>query len=276
MNPLLIAGPGRSGTTWLAEVVDRLTPTRLVFEPFHPRKVRAARRWSDLGLVPGERSDPLYAYWCQVLSGRAPGRWVRHLDHGHPHPAWLVVKTIWTLVMLEWVMDRFAQLPLVLIVRDPRATIASRIRRRWIGINRFHRLIAQPPIRGSLDGDALRAIRAIRNDTGYHAAVWAIETSFGLRAAERPGALLVRYEDLVADGNGEIRRIAETLGIPFRSLSTAELQQPSRLAGWPPGRTPESAVEAWRSELAADQQEAVELIVGAFGLKRFLAEEALA
>src|SRR3712207_9472155 len=38
-NSVFLAGSGRSGTTWVAEIINHRNGYRLVFEPFHPGRV---------------------------------------------------------------------------------------------------------------------------------------------------------------------------------------------------------------------------------------------
>ncbi|HKX58690.1 MAG TPA: hypothetical protein VJN00_04895, partial [Steroidobacteraceae bacterium] len=54
----MVAGTGRSGTTWLAELICSQIPCRLMFEPFNPRKVSAYREFNYFQYMrPGE-GDP--------------------------------------------------------------------------------------------------------------------------------------------------------------------------------------------------------------------------
>ena len=38
-DTILLAGSGRSGTTWVSDIMNYDNEYRYIFEPFHPRKV---------------------------------------------------------------------------------------------------------------------------------------------------------------------------------------------------------------------------------------------
>ena len=43
---VLLAGTGRSGTTWVEKVINHRNRFRVMFEPFHQKKVASISHWS--------------------------------------------------------------------------------------------------------------------------------------------------------------------------------------------------------------------------------------
>ena len=57
-SSVFLAGSGRSGTTWVSAVINHQGAYRLVFEPFHPGKVRMMRGFRRRQyLRPGDRRE---------------------------------------------------------------------------------------------------------------------------------------------------------------------------------------------------------------------------
>ena len=217
MRSLIIAGAGRSGTTWLAELVDRLAPSRWVFEPFHDRVpvgARFAYRWLD----PAESDSALEMFWRQALDGSLPDRWVRHLEPGHERPELVLVKTIRGNLMLGWLRQNFPSVPIIALLRDPCDVVASRLRCGWDARPVYERLRAQ-----NLD------VPNVTTQEEMHAVEWS-ETARAIHTAG--GVHVVRYESLLADANAELEGVAAAIGVPCRPLSDAEVLQPSSVARW--------------------------------------------
>jgi len=87
------------------------------------------------------------------------------------------------------------------------------------------------------------------------------EAASGPAIARDPRSLTVRYEDLVRQPESEARRISRFLGEPFDPRMLDPRQAPTDLAAgheWWKGKESEpldpSRVEAWRREMAADDQ----------------------
>lgn len=266
MRPLVVAGPGRSGTTWLAELLGRLAPARLVFEPLHRRVVRG-RMHALRYLRPDTRDPRLKLFWTRVFADAVPGRWVRHLDAGHAAPDYLLAKPIRANLMLGWLRARFPAVPVVYITRHPCAVVASRIRRGWPAQAPFRLAYRQPQLRCDHLAGVTAFCNRLRGELDYHAALWAIETRVALSDAERWGILVVRYEDLVEHRNAELHRVAGHLGVPFRPLADEVWGRPSQVAEWADdGRDAASAPDAWRGQLTEAETARVLDIADAFGL----------
>src|SRR5581483_3526144 len=73
---ILIAGSGRSGTTWLSNLVNYKNEYRDVFEPFHPGYVPAAQPFSyNRYLRPADPHPELVAAAKPLLDGSFQNGW---------------------------------------------------------------------------------------------------------------------------------------------------------------------------------------------------------
>lgn len=128
----------------------------------------------------------------------------------------------------------------VLLVRDPRGFVSSRLRRR---------------------PDGTRLLAAVEEAAGW-AALNAVAEAFA-RIEARGRWLAIRYEDLIADPANHVRRVADTLGptleVPI-GHRTAHLSTGHALVGrrhWPTGAVHLEEDRRWERQLTAGQRRAI-------------------
>jgi len=206
---ILVVGSGRSGTTWLAELLSRRLRARLVFEPFHPHWSPARDRLR-LFVAPDEGDAGFRQAAEEVLAGRLrSGR----LEHTPPTrlPRSRVVKDIHVMNALPWFRRQFPHLPLVLIVRHPLAVALSRLRSgaqdgTFAGLATY---LATP--KGQAEAGAspvarwlptYNRIRADPEPLVQCVAEWCIENTYPAAVADAYDIKLCHYEDLVLDPHG--------------------------------------------------------------------------
>lgn len=105
---ILIAGSGRSGTSWLQSIIGASLNYKLVFEPLHPR-VSKRKDFVRLYLTAESRHNELYAYLRSVLDGSVQNRWMTQGGHARGwyffrNRCWasdIVVKVVRGNMMLE-------------------------------------------------------------------------------------------------------------------------------------------------------------------------------
>ncbi len=79
---VFLAGVGRSGTTWISEVINYNNDYRYIFEPFHPHKVPICSHFRYRQYLEPNNTDPRFiAPTNSILSGRIRTRWSESLNH---------------------------------------------------------------------------------------------------------------------------------------------------------------------------------------------------
>ncbi len=142
-------GDGRSGTTWLAELINYAGTYRELFEPFHPRAIQQARF-----LTPHEYSrtltdnPQLFDYASQVISGEFTNP---RVDSGNEQPLSqyrkLLIKDIFANLFAYATCCEFPQIKPVLLIRNPFAMAASKFKKRhWYWLTDPSVLVAQAPL----------------------------------------------------------------------------------------------------------------------------------
>ena len=127
---ILVAGTARSGTTWLANIIDAQLGCRILFEPFHP-KVEAYEADQLFPYVrPGEQAPRLHQYAERVLRGQIRDPWIDS-EATRLWPKYRLIKDVRLNLVLKWFCDTFPEVPVLLIVRHPCAVVLSRMEAGW-------------------------------------------------------------------------------------------------------------------------------------------------
>jgi hypothetical protein len=267
MRPVLvIAGSGRSGTTWVLDVIAQANHLRTIFEPLHPVAIPEAQRyayryipenlevpdlkeflgrvfkgslhsaWSDYRIRPHlliPRKDTFRSFGNMYKLYRHWTRysqqyWLYRKNLKNPH---LIVKMIRANLMLGW-LHRVFDARIVLVVRHPGAVVESKLR---LGGSSWQSATLL---------DFYRKDQTLRLDYGdrytglleqklslleAHTLSWCIENQIPLEQARRNGYLVVFYEKLLTAGQEEWDRIVCGLGL-HESPHTQFIKQPSQQA----------------------------------------------
>lgn len=262
LRPVFVVGCPRSGTTLVQQQLSRHPDLAIAPETHFVRRFvvpvdrygdladdRAMHRLVDDVLAAPEtarmRVDPAVLRAACLAGPRTPEAVFGHLLRGFA-AGWAVgvvgEKTPNHVLYLPWLERAFPEARFVHVLRDPRAVAHS-----WRTV---------PWSTGSLAGDAR---------------VW---RRYVAAAAQRPPRraplLLVRYEHLVADPDGVVRRLLRDLGLDPDRLPVDAPAEPSRaglldVAGepWQAGALRPVAAgggQRWQEEMTPDEVAAVERV----------------
>lgn len=264
-DTVFVAGSGRGGTTWLAEMILRLDGGyRYVFEPFFPARVPLARPFGYRRYVrPGDQPPELLDSANRVLSGWTRGPWTDRFNRRLVARRRLV-KEIRANLFLGWLAVNFPQMPVILLLRHPCAVALSRMKLGWR--SRLEEFAAQPDLVEDFLSPVLEETR-LSTEFERHVFAWCVENLVPLTQLGRGQAHLVFYENLCQSPEEELRGIFEYLGSGPVKVPTEALRSPSAQS------REESAVisggdriQGWQSELSGDQTRRATQILAAFGL----------
>ena len=254
-NVVWIFGAGRTGSTWLAGMMDEMPGHSVWFEPwvgalFDPYRLRLEERkgGEHFILSPRYRKVWLWSIRRFVLDG-ANARF----PEARGAKRYLVTKEPGGSVGARLLMDALPESRMILLVRDPRDVAAS-----WMDARSRGGWRAKPGKEANLSLEFVgrRAKKYLQN---VGEAKQAYEDHKGRKA-------LVRYEELRADTLGTMRRIYSELGIP---VGEAELRRAVVKHSWeniPEKEKGEGKFHrkarpgGWREDLTPEQVRTVERI----------------
>jgi hypothetical protein len=244
----LIAGSGRSGTTWVQDTLAYANNLRPVFEPLHPLASEIGTRYAYRALSADDDHPELRQFLIEVCAGRRRMLWTKYRRHRRsllppldelrtmdaavllyrqwrkflgqwpglaiagrrPDP---LVKCIRANLMLGW-LSRRCDCRTVLVVRHPGAVIESELRNAWDPEIALHRFRGDSRLH-ELTGNRYRALLERRlTPIEALAARWVIENQWVIEQAPANGVTVVFYERLMSSPNLEWSRLCRALDLP--------------------------------------------------------------
>jgi hypothetical protein len=248
MKPVIILGFGRSGTTWLADIISRLRGSLVLFEPLHPSVTERSKDLSYRRAMSAHDRLWLSQYIRSVLEKRHRMPWLMRnhapvqIDRINPsfldylwHECGVAgFKEIRLNFAIPWLVEqRFG--PIVFVVRDPRAVVASILNRPnfwefgWPGTYQLmvdnvldDPAFARHPVQARAD-----LARSAKSDVERIAVLWALAHAVALEDCRNCGVPLIRYEDLYRDPFQTVRQIIKACHLEPRSIHPSYLFSPS-------------------------------------------------
>lgn len=226
-DAVVIAGSGRSGTTWVEEIANADRSARIVFEPFRASEVPLVRpigEYTYLRPGDGRHVDVVR----QLLSGQPRhNRWVNHQNYTHV-ASWRIVKEIRAHCLLGWLHAAFPQTPIIFVLRHPVTVVASQERMGWR--DRLDRFTAQPELVADHLTPYLNVLESLRSPWQRLVGHWCVENLVALRTLGQTRAALVMYEELLLDAERATRPVLEVLGREDAHQLTDAAGRPSKMA----------------------------------------------
>lgn len=281
---VVIAGSGRSGTTWVQDTLAEANGLRTLFEPLNPAGVPVARKFAYRYLGADVDDCELELFLGDVFSGAHRSLWANYrirpsrlnlfkvgvspaIHNVHKlarhyykyrlrRQSGVIVKFIRANLMLPWIVRQF-HVPLLFVTRHPCAVIASRLRLGgsvWVSQQELDRYrSAQDVVQLVLDEFDVD-IKAPFSNVSALACVWCIENLLPIKWAAGSGFMVTAYEKLLAESDREWERVIHGLGLshlPGSALLKAPSQQVSpEMRG---NAFSASYLGKWRETLSVDQ-----------------------
>lgn len=279
-DSVLLAGVGRSGTTWMGDLLNATNTYRVMFEPLHPDEgIDLGKRMTNWQYVRPENDNPTLARELrQMLSGRLHNAWTDKLNsEANARAKQILVKEIRLNFSLRWIHAQVPEMPIIYIVRHPGAVISSQIRMSWnwgLFANLYQKLLAQT----DLFEDHLSAfegpMRAAQSEFEMRAMMWCA-TLYTLTRQFQPGEIAwVFYEDVVRNPVGESERLFRYMRHPFNAEVADALAKVANI----PSATTEVPMEQrhawvkktnkWRESFSDAELDRLGEILALFGLDK--------
>jgi len=234
---ILLAGSGRSGTTWIADVISTAKGVQQIFEPLYPLAMPEVTRitgWKayendsrSCFLRPGEPHEKWHQFLHQVLTGNVRNTWTDS-SRTSWRPSRYLVKAIRMNMMLGYIYDSFKP-KIIFVTRHPCAVVCSQVKK------------ATPAWTADIDclldqADLVRdyllphaeTMLAAKSDIERQAILWAVENAVALDQLKNRPHLSIRFEDLCLDPISCYCKILSWLELEVKSSIYKKISSPSR------------------------------------------------
>lgn len=274
---VLLAGSGRSGTTWLGQIINHGNPYRDVFEPLHPGRVKQVSGWPVLRYLSPSDGRAVQGETIQrLLSGRVRSRWTDAYNR-RTFARQRLIKAIRANLLLGWVHEHCPQVKILFATRHPCAVSYSRLKLGWD--THLDELLAQPELmhdhlepfretieRAEFEGDAWQR----------HLTMWCIENRVPLRQLRPGDAHVMQYERFCETFDDEIGALFHFLGKEKpQGIQNVRRQQSAHYRRDSAILRGGNLVGDWQTRLSAHQVDQALTLLDTFGLSHLYNERAM-
>ena len=260
-DSVFLAGSGRSGTTWLSQIINHRRRFRYVSEPFNPREVGQFGHFrTKQYLRPDDQREEFLKPARLALTGGLRDPWTDRFN-------WRIfarrrlIKDIRANLLLGWMYANFPGMPIVLLLRHPCAVVTSRLALGWR--DNLSETMEQQELVEDFLLPMEAEVRAAKGDFERHLFLWCIDNYIPLKQFGPEEMHLTFYENLLARPEEELSSLFAYLGEDLDERLYGRLRRPS-----PSSRknAPRPSLEGWRTHVSSHQLERAIEILRLFGL----------
>lgn len=273
-STVFLAGTGRSGTTWVANIINYANAYRLMFEPFHSEKVGQVRHFRYRQYIrPGNQDAKFIGPVKAILSGQVRNSWVDILNK-KIYVRKRLVKDIRSNHFLKWIKTRFPEIPVILLLRHPCAVAYSKLKLEWE--THLDEFLAQDDLMEDYLYPFKLEIETAKTLYEKHIFMWCIENYVPLKQFSDGEIHLAFYENFCINPELEVEKLFAFLKEDYTEDVFSTMELPSAFTRKESAiRKGESLIESWKKHLSPEQiQRAVEILT-LFGLQNLYSYEAL-
>jgi hypothetical protein len=251
-------GDGRSGTTWVSDLINYDKRYREMFEPFHPKLIH------DMDFIiphqymrQHESNKKLTALTSNILNGKFTNPRVDSENRRLLYSG-LLIKDIFANLLCYWAVSQFPKTKPVLLIRNPFAVALSKYKKKsWFWATEPMDLLSQSALRKDYLLPFENEIERVSKENNYilnQVLVWSIINYVPLCQFEPGGIHIFFYENIYKNPRKEISKLIHFVRNEPASTSVTVpedvVKRPSRVAGSESNiLSGTSPVSSWMNEL---------------------------
>jgi hypothetical protein len=278
---IFLAGVGRSGTTWISDIINHNGEYRYMHEPFHPYRVRQVRDFQYIQYLRPDNGDPRYLEPAKaVLSGRIRNRWTDS-DNKKIFARKRLIKDIRANLLLKWLHANFQGMPIILLFRHPCAVANSWLKLGWgkedLGIRTdIEVCLSQEELMEDFLEPFRMNIESAQSEFEKHVFFWCMQYYVPFRQFKHGEIHLCFYENLCENPHEEIERLFVFLSRRFNKKVLCTLRAPSTVSRKDSAIVKgTSLIDSWRAHITDQDLEKALNILSLFGLDEIYSDESM-
>ena len=273
-DTILLCGSGRSGTTWLAEIINNENSFRYMFEPFHPELVNIVKHFSKRQyLRDTDRREEYLLPASRIFSGKIRNFWIDRYNK-QIRPQKRLIKDIRINLLLRWIKTNFPDISIVYILRHPFSVACSRLRLGWK--DHLNDFLEQKDL--CEDFSKIFNSFNIKHLDVFERQIllWCIENYVPITSLSSDEMYILFYENLFSAPVKEVERLFDHLNLPISNNLLNKITKPSPMTKKSsPLVTGENPLTYWEKTLTSEQKQNASNIMGKFGLNKIYCDKAL-
>jgi hypothetical protein len=274
-NTIILSGSGRSGTTWVGNILNYNNEYRYMFEPFNSSRVKTFKKFY---MIPYLRIDDHdnKMFWLVnlVLTGRIKNAWINKYNRKIIARKRLI-KEVYINLLLGWIKVNFPEIPVIFLMRHPFAIALSKVQVGWWEVDAMlNNYLSQKNLVEDFLKDKVDIAKSLTDDFSKHIFIWCIETIVPLSQLKDGQVYLAFYENFCTKPKEEIKRLFDFLGKEFDDKIFKIVTRPSQVA------TADSAIvrganliDGWKNKLDEEQIEKAISILKLFKLDKIYSRD---
>lgn len=273
-NVVWVVGDGRSGTTWLSDLINWDKRYRNIFEPVHPSFVKQVKDFPlNTYLRPEDDASPLGAFLKKVFSGefkhlRSDVSGLRLFYEG------LLVKDIFANLLIGWVSKNILNVrKRVLLIRNPFSTALSKQKyKNGIWMTDAKQFLIQSQLVRDYLAPFEHLFHGVSNDfIENQILIWSVLHYVPFQQLDRSQVYIIFYENLFRNPQDELLKLFDYLYEARLTQLDASMEKviykPTRTRSQKLSALPrEGQLDLWKNELSSKQIDTGQKILRSFGL----------
>lgn len=272
-HTVFLAGTGKSGTTWVQNIINYDNSFRMMFEPFHSLKISHLKQWNHRQYLREDNTDEMFLKTAKrILSGNIQHRWIDHCNRKH----WVrkrLIKDIRANLFLKWIRCNFPEIPIILLLRHPCAVVNSKLKLGWD--THLNDLLKQPDLMNDIPDSMKEAMTNAEDPFDKHLVMWCVENYIPLKQFKNGEILIVFYENICENPQKQANRVMSFIKedqLPLEAFD--RFSQPSSHCRKDSAIiTGGNLLDAWKNNIPPEKIKRAVEILSIFGLDHIYGEE---
>lgn len=228
-NSILLASSGRSGSTWISELLVQGGQLRFLFEPLHPRWVKGFQNSPPrIYLDPDHADSKMAGLIGDVLRGKTINPWIDQHNQFRNSQRRLI-KCIRANLALPWIRQNYPAVKIIYLVRNPVAQSSSASRGGWYETKHdaldFVRSYPELESYACLIDDAASfATTPFTNAIRF----WCLENLVVLKELDESDVHFIYYEDALGDPESVVPDLFSAVDLELPKNWLKRVAKPSK------------------------------------------------
>ncbi|MGD8982445.1 MAG: sulfotransferase domain-containing protein [Desulfobacteraceae bacterium] len=279
---VFLSGVGRSGTTWVSNIINYKNEYRYIFEPFVAARVEEASIFEYHQYIRPASSDPKFLNAAtKILCGSLKRNWWVDSANSKIFVTKRLIKDIRTNLMLKWINTNFPSIPIILLLRHPCAVTNSWLCLNWgkeaLGTRTDLEIcLSQQELIEDFLGPFKKTIIGTENDFEKHILLWCILNYVPLKQFKEGQIHLAFYEEFCEKPMSEINRLFSFLNKDIDRSVIKNLSKPSLQSRKDSEIfSGKKVIDGWRKNISREQIKRAVNILSLFGLDSIYSKDSM-